>query len=120
MGFLGIYKAIYDYTPQSEGELQIAEGDLLYLLDKSTEEDWWKVKKRAGGDDEDEPEGLIPSNYVEEVRVCFAPLRSVALPEVGMPDRLTPSRPSLQVTLERSTNIRGRRTKSCLFPKTPP
>ena len=119
MGFIGIYKATYDYTPQSEGELQITEGDLLYLLDRNTEEDWWKVKKKAGGDDEDEPEGLIPSNYVEEVRVCFALSRRGALSEGGMPAHLTPFRPSQQVTLERSTNTQGRQTKSCPSRKTP-
>lgn len=67
MGFVGVYKAIYDYTPQAEGELQIAEGDLLYILEKSTEDDWWKAKKKATAEDEDEPVGLVPNNYVEEV-----------------------------------------------------
>jgi hypothetical protein len=66
MGFLGVYKAVYDYQPQSEGELAISEGDLLYVLEKSQEDDWWKAKKKAGGEDEDEPEGLIPNNYIEE------------------------------------------------------
>jgi len=70
MGFLGIYKAIYDYAPQSEGELAISEGDLLYVIEKSQDDDWWKAKKRAGGEDEDEPEGLIPNNYVEEVSLA--------------------------------------------------
>ena len=67
MSFLGIYRAIYAYVPQSEGELEISEGDLLYLLEKSTEDDWWKAKKRATANDDDEPIGLIPSNYIEEV-----------------------------------------------------
>ena len=67
MGFLGVYTAIYNYEPQSEGELEIKEGELLYVLEKSTEDDWWKAKKRAESDDEDEPVGLIPSNYIEEV-----------------------------------------------------
>lgn len=66
MGFLGIYKAVYDYAPQSQGELAITEGDLLYLLEKSGEDDWWKAKKKASADDEDEPVGLIPNNYIEE------------------------------------------------------
>ncbi|KAI1479845.1 hypothetical protein F4774DRAFT_380018 [Daldinia eschscholtzii] len=66
MGFLGIYKAIYDYAPQSEGELSISEGDILYVLEKSAEDDWWKAKKKASADDEDEPVGLVPNNYVEE------------------------------------------------------
>ncbi|KAJ0121763.1 hypothetical protein J7T55_008930 [Diaporthe amygdali] len=67
MGFLGVYRAIYDYAPQSEGELQITEGDLLYLLEQSSEDDWWKVKKKASAEDEEEPVGLVPSNYIEQV-----------------------------------------------------
>ncbi|KAI0172352.1 hypothetical protein GGR52DRAFT_550028 [Hypoxylon sp. FL1284] len=68
MGFLGVYKAIYDYAPQSEGELSISEGDVLYVLEKSQEDDWWKAKKKASADEEDEPVGLIPNNYVEEAQ----------------------------------------------------
>jgi hypothetical protein len=68
MGFLGVYRAIYDYAPQSEGELAISEGDVLYVIEKSDEDDWWKAKKKAGAEDDDEPVGLIPNNYVEEVR----------------------------------------------------
>lgn len=70
MGFVGVCKAIYDYAPQAEGELQISEGDLLYVLEKSGQDDWWKAKKKASTEDEDEeePVGLVPNNYVEEVR----------------------------------------------------
>lgn len=71
MGFLGVYKAIYDYAPQSEGELSITEGDILYVLEKSHDDDWWKAKKKAGADEEDEPVGLIPNNYIEEVRTQY-------------------------------------------------
>lgn len=67
MGFIGVYRAIYDYTPQSESELAISEGSLLYVLDKEGGDGWWKAKKKATGDDEEEPEGLIPENYIEEV-----------------------------------------------------
>lgn len=72
MGFLGVYRAVYDYTPQGEGELAITEGDILYLLEKSSEDDWWRAKKKASGDDDDEPVGLIPSNYIEEVSLATA------------------------------------------------
>ncbi|KAL2444886.1 Actin cytoskeleton-regulatory complex protein sla1 [Exophiala dermatitidis] len=68
MGFVGVCTAVYDYHPQSTGELEIREGELLYILEKSTEDDWWKAKKKASGDDEDEPEGLIPNNYVEDAK----------------------------------------------------
>lgn len=76
MGFLGVYSAVYDYQPQGEGELEIREGDLLYVLEKSSEDDWWKAKKKAEQEDEDEPEGLVPNNYVEEVSI-LPQLRSV-------------------------------------------
>ncbi|KAJ6786883.1 hypothetical protein PWT90_00024 [Aphanocladium album] len=65
MGFLGVYRALYDYQPQSEGELTITEGDLLYVVEKNADDGWWKAKKKAGADDEDEPTGLVPHNYVE-------------------------------------------------------
>lgn len=67
MVFLGIYRAVFDYEPRSNNELAITEGDLLFVLEKSTEDDWWKAKKKAENEDDDEPEGLIPNNYVEEV-----------------------------------------------------
>ncbi len=67
MGFLGVYRAVYDYVPKGASELAISEGDILYVLEKSGEDDWWKAKKKASGEDDDEPTGLIPNNYVEEV-----------------------------------------------------
>jgi actin cytoskeleton-regulatory complex protein SLA1 len=66
MGFLGIYTALYDYQPQGENELEIQEGELLFLLDKG-EDDWWKAKKKAADDEDEEPVGLVPANYLEEV-----------------------------------------------------
>ncbi|UNI15291.1 cytoskeletal protein binding protein [Purpureocillium takamizusanense] len=65
MGFLGVYRALYDYAPQAEGELAMSEGDVLYVLDNNGDDGWWKAKKKAGADDDEEPEGLIPNNYVE-------------------------------------------------------
>ena len=71
MVFLGVYRAIYDYAPQSSNEIALEEGDILMVLEKSTEDDWWKAKKKGGEDDDEEPEGLIP-NYIEEVG-CYPP-----------------------------------------------
>jgi hypothetical protein len=71
MAFLGIYRAIYDYLPQSDNELALVEGDLLMVLDKSAEDDWWKAKKKGGSEEEEEPQGLIPNNYVEEVSCAW-------------------------------------------------
>ncbi|KAG7100541.1 Actin cytoskeleton-regulatory complex protein sla1 like [Verticillium longisporum] len=60
--------ALYDYVPQADAELAISEGDLLYILDKSSDDGWWKAKKKANTDDGDEPIGLVPNNYVEEAQ----------------------------------------------------
>ncbi|KAJ0165277.1 Actin cytoskeleton-regulatory complex protein sla1 [Colletotrichum tanaceti] len=68
MGFLGVYKAVYDYVPQAAGELTIKDGDVLYVTEKNAEDDWWKAKKKASADDDEEPEGLVPNNYVEEAQ----------------------------------------------------
>jgi hypothetical protein len=76
MVFLGIYRAIYDYVPQSENEIALAEGDLLMVLEKSTDDDWWKAKKKGSPEEEEEPEGLIPNNYIQEVG-CRAPILSI-------------------------------------------
>ena len=67
MVFISICTALYDYAPQGDNELAIQEGDIVYILEKSSEDDWWKAKKRAPSEDEDEPVGLIPNNYVTEV-----------------------------------------------------
>ena len=69
MGFLSICTALYDYQPQADGELEIKEGELLYILEKDSGDDWWKAKKRAAAEEDDEPVGLIPNNYVEQVSV---------------------------------------------------
>ncbi|KAL3475372.1 hypothetical protein BJX99DRAFT_160000 [Aspergillus californicus] len=71
MGFTGVYTAIYDYHPQAQGELELREGDLLCIIEKSEEDSWWKAKKKADRDDEDEPEGLVPNNYVEEAKPTY-------------------------------------------------
>ncbi|CDO96123.1 unnamed protein product [Kluyveromyces dobzhanskii CBS 2104] len=67
--FLGVYTAIYDYAAQTDEELDVKEGDLLYLLEQSAVDDWWTVKKRVIGSDQDEPVGLVPKTYIEEAPV---------------------------------------------------
>ncbi|KAL9600848.1 MAG: hypothetical protein Q9219_002890 [cf. Caloplaca sp. 3 TL-2023] len=66
MVFVSICTALYDYVPQGDNELELQEGDLVYILEKSTEDDWWRAKKKARPDELEEPTGLIPNNYVEE------------------------------------------------------
>lgn len=65
--FIGVYEALYPYAAQSDQELDLAQGDLLYLLEKSTEDDWWNVKKRVLGLETEEPTGLVPNNYIQPV-----------------------------------------------------
>ncbi|KAK3050005.1 cytoskeletal protein binding protein [Extremus antarcticus] len=68
MAFVSVVRALFDYAPQSGEELEIKDGDLLFVLDKTADDDWWKCKKKAASEDDDEPEGLVPNNYVEEVK----------------------------------------------------
>lgn len=70
--YIGVYRALYDYDARAEEELSIRTNDLLYLLERSDIDEWWKVKKRVlpvGDEEVVEPVGLIPSNYIEEVCV---------------------------------------------------
>ncbi|GME92617.1 unnamed protein product [[Candida] boidinii] len=67
--FIGVYIALYDYEAQNEEELSIKENDLLYLLETSEVDDWWKVKKRVLDADVEEPVGLVPKTYIEPAPV---------------------------------------------------
>lgn len=77
MGFLGVYRALYDYTPQNDQELSLTEGDLLLVLEKSSKDEWWKCKKKIPADDGEEPLGLVPSNYIEEVGVLTMTVETI-------------------------------------------
>lgn len=70
--YIGVYSVLYAYEAQTEEELNVQPDDILYLLEKSTVDDWWKVKKRVlpvGDEEVDEPVGLVPSNYIEPAPV---------------------------------------------------
>lgn len=117
MGFLGVYRALYDYAPQSEGELAITEGDVLYLLEQSSEDDWWKVKKKASAEDEDEPDGLVPSNYIEQV--SRLPSRPGTHPSLFVVSNGWESRHNPSPARVPFTSTRDRPTRSCPSPKMP-
>lgn len=76
--FIGVYRSLYPYQPQQDQELvakenrelELEENELLYVLEKG-EDLWWKVKKKAPSDQEDGDVGLVPGNYLEEVRTMF-------------------------------------------------
>lgn len=68
--YIGVYKALYDYTAQADEELSCNADDILYLMERSNVDDWWKVKKRVlpvGDEEVEEPVGLLPSTYMEVV-----------------------------------------------------
>lgn len=81
--YLAILKASYDYEPQSEDEIDIKENQLLLLIERVDEESvllrysslpfheqslrWWKVKVKGTSQDIDNPIGLVPAAYVEQV-----------------------------------------------------
>ena len=50
-------KALFDFTPQEEGELEFKRGDIIEVIEKD-DPNWWKGKLNNN-------EGLFPSNYVE-------------------------------------------------------
>ncbi|KAG7449383.1 uncharacterized protein BT62DRAFT_1002954 [Guyanagaster necrorhizus] len=62
--YLAVLKAAYDYTPQSEDEIEIKEDQILFLKER-VDDDWWKVKVRGSSQDDDSPVGLVPAAYVE-------------------------------------------------------
>ncbi|KZV68150.1 hypothetical protein PENSPDRAFT_653484 [Peniophora sp. CONT] len=62
--YLAVLKASYDYEPQSEDEVKIAEDQILFLLER-VDDDWWKVKVKGASPDEEGPSGLVPAAYVE-------------------------------------------------------
>ncbi|XP_027024533.2 cytoplasmic tyrosine-protein kinase BMX isoform X1 [Tachysurus fulvidraco] len=52
--------ALYDYTARKTGELSVVKGNRYVCLEKRSG-DWWKIRDTAGS------EGLVPSNFIEEV-----------------------------------------------------
>lgn len=106
MVFLGIYRALYDYVPQGDNEIALTEGDILMVLEKSADDDWWKAKKKGHDGEEEEPEGLIPNNYIEEV--CRKHTLSVPPPRSAIDASLGRSRLASQSSLRLHTPDRRR------------
>ena len=36
-------RALFDYTAEDPEELSFKEGDILYVVDKVADQEWWKV-----------------------------------------------------------------------------
>jgi len=56
------YQVLYNYTPQHEDELELRQGDLVYLLERC--DDGWCV----GHSDRTKKLGTFPGNYVTQLR----------------------------------------------------
>ncbi|CAH8487247.1 unnamed protein product [Dicrocoelium dendriticum] len=52
-------RVIYDFSAQGEGELSVAQGEEITVLDQTVGDGWWSAKNDFGR------EGLVPSSYVE-------------------------------------------------------
>ncbi|KAG0301227.1 class II myosin [Dissophora globulifera] len=69
-----MYKAVYNFDSQDDGEVSFVKDDLLEILQKD-ENGWWLAKK-------DGKEGWVPSNYLVEVP---APKPAPSLPAKRQP-----------------------------------
>ena len=56
-------RALYSYAATNDEELSLESNDLVYLLE-TADDGWWTVKKRVANAASDEPQGLVPHNYV--------------------------------------------------------
>jgi len=56
------FKALFDYTASETNEISFKEGDIITLVEKYSDNDWWKGRLLNN------KEGLFPSTYVEELK----------------------------------------------------
>ncbi|KAI9498459.1 hypothetical protein BDB00DRAFT_449648 [Zychaea mexicana] len=66
MKYTAVCKALYDYKAQSDEELTFSEDNILYILDKDDDPDWWKAQLKTPSLDQVGPIGLVPANYIDE------------------------------------------------------
>ena len=57
------YKALYDYKPQNDDDLELAVGDWVTLIETPLGGNWWR------GSNEERGEGWFPKNFVKYVDV---------------------------------------------------
>eukprot|EP01089_Gocevia_fonbrunei_P019974 TRINITY_DN724_c0_g1_i1.p1 TRINITY_DN724_c0_g1~~TRINITY_DN724_c0_g1_i1.p1 ORF type:complete len:671 (-),score=151.06 TRINITY_DN724_c0_g1_i1:3693-5705(-) len=56
--YIGLVSVDYDYEPQSEGEIPLKKGDIIWLMDRD-ESGWWKGESKMNI-------GFFPSTYVTD------------------------------------------------------
>ena len=62
---------LYDFMAQGDDEVTVAVGDEVIVIDDSTSEEWWQVRRLRNG-----KEGVVPSSYVEITGTTSAPSQS--------------------------------------------
>jgi len=55
-------KALFDFDASEVNELSFKENDIIALIEKPEDSDWWKGEMNG-------KQGLFPSNYVEIIKV---------------------------------------------------
>ena len=65
------YRALHDYTPLSNGDLALTQGDWVTLVEAPYGGEWWRGKCDGGegGEGGEGRDGWFPKNYVELVDV---------------------------------------------------
>lgn len=71
MYYTSVCKALYDYKAQSDDELTFKEDDILYILDKEEDPDWWRAQLKPQSLEQEGPVGMVPANYVDEVHLFY-------------------------------------------------
>jgi C2 domain/PH domain/SH3 domain len=85
-------KVLWDFEAQQEGDLPLAQGDIVFVYEKK-ETGWWRGKKEGG----DGTQGLFPGNYCEEIarRKAAAPAKALpAAPKKELPAAPTKALPA--------------------------
>ncbi|KAL9543808.1 hypothetical protein MBANPS3_007936 [Mucor bainieri] len=98
---LPLYKAIYPFQPQEEGEVSFQKGDTMEIVEKD-ENGWWLA--RIHGKD-----GWVPSNYLEE---CVVPEPSPAPPPPPPPARRRAPPPTPQQHSTQQPTVPQRQSES--------
>ena len=52
-------RAQFAYTAKENDELSFEDGDLLYILDWTSDPEWWRARNKG-------KEGLVPSNFLQK------------------------------------------------------
>jgi len=57
--YLALYRADFDHSPKTDGELELKKGDLVWVMERD-KSGWWKAEVR-------EKVGFVPSTYISPI-----------------------------------------------------